>query len=247
VTITLSRWEPKSPIYQNAGAATFSGSLISLNAATAGYVVLTQYELSGVVPGQDVAVSLQLTVPATKTGATYRVDYVARSAAGTDLLVTAAAVTVAPGESKELSASLVMPGGATYISAYFGLVSGAASNRQVSVDSVFVSKAYPDELVGGSVSRDLARTDATTPAGGLALIQGAIGPRAGTLTFLCSTWAQVAALEALYRTGSAYLPAQGALPAFDHYATGRIRATLERALAGRPAKWLVTVDYREAS
>lgn len=248
MTVTLSRVQSDAASALNTAAGTFAGSLITLNASTAGYVYLEIFTPGKAAPGQVVTATVTLSVPAGATGATYELALDPYSDTGIITWYTSWA-WIAPGETKVLTVAATMPAGTSSMRARVGIISAAASGRKLSVDTnvVFTSTATVDEIVGGGLTRAQNRTDADSGSGSLILTQGTVGPRSGSLTYLCSTSAQIAALDALYRTGVVNLPTQGVLPSIDHYAVGDLRCTLERALPGRPAKWLVTVNLREAA
>jgi len=248
VTVTLSRVQSGAASYLATAFGSFVGSLITLNAGVGGYVSLEEFTPGAAAPGQIVTATVTLSVPAGATGASYELALDPYSASGIITWYTAWS-PIAPGETKTLTVTAVMPAGTTSMRARVGLISAAASGRKLSVDTnvVFTSTAQADEIVGGSLTRAQNRTDADSGSGSLILTQGATGPRSGSLTYLCSEWSQVSAIDALYRAGAVQLPSTGPLPAITHYAVGDLRCTLERALPGRPAKWLVNVNLREAA
>lgn len=230
----------------NTGAGAWSGSAFVVNAATASdwlWSVSTP-----IVGGAHIAAaSTTVSVPSGYATSTLAQALLFRDASGTilasaigpDVAISTAAVALT-------TPPMTVPPTATRVEQVTLMQSGAATNRRITyVSSSLVLDATADEIVGGSLTRAQNRADADSGTGRLILTQGVPGPRSGSLTYLCSDWSQVSAIDAIYRTGAVRTPETGPLPALTHYAIGDLRSTLERALPGRPAKWLVTVNFRE--
>ena len=142
-----------------------------------------------------------------------------------------------------------VPAGATTmrIVVTIGVDSGTARVVNITAnDSHLIASV--DEIVASALGRPAAtRAAEVSGSGALILTRSPAGPRSGSLTMLCAGSDQVAAVDAIYQAGPVLAPKTGPLPAITHYAVGQVRGTLERALPGRPARWLVSIDFREAA
>lgn len=107
--------------------------------------------------------------------------------------------------------------------------------------------ATADLIVAANLDRNLNREVVDTQAGGVMVTAGPVRALGGTIIYLCGTFTQRAALEALYCSAAA-LTASGtdadAIAGWPHYAVGSIRSTAERAIPGQRARWLVQVTVK---
>lgn len=109
---------------------------------------------------------------------------------------------------------------------------------------------WAGEILAVALARPLRRTDSDLLGAAAPIIQaGTPGLRAGSISYLVDDYAAAASIDTMYQGASAvYINnALGALDGFKHHAVGTLRITAERALPGRPSKWIVQVDVREVS
>lgn len=105
------------------------------------------------------------------------------------------------------------------------------------------------ELIGADLIRPLRRValDVVNLAAPR-INDGTPGLRRGSLTLLCDTWADAAAIDALYQTSAAVTLGMGAgqpLDGLKHRAVESLRITAERSVPGRPCKWIIQAEIRE--
>ena len=107
--------------------------------------------------------------------------------------------------------------------------------------------ADAEELVGVQLERDYRRSVADIWGAEQALITaGTAALLSGQLVFLCETLAQALTIDTVYRRpGLTTLTTGGDLDGLTHRAIGRARLTPDQILPGKPARWLVTVEFRE--
>lgn len=128
---------------------------------------------------------------------------------------------------------------------YAGALPGGTTVQ--ALDSSLTRLMPAEELVGAAIERDLRRSVADVWGDPQALITGGTpGLLSGQLTFLCSTLAEARRLDSVYQLpGLVTLTSDDELDGLTHRAVGRTRINPERALPGKPAKWLLVIDFRE--
>lgn len=131
----------------------------------------------------------------------------------------------------------------------YNLTGGATEpNRSLIVSGLTMAvTAQAEEVVGAALTRPLRRSvyDAlNTPAPQIAI--GTPGLLAGSITYLCSTLEDALVLDSVYQfPGLITLSTGGALDGFRHMAIEQLRLTAERAVPGKPSRWLVQAEVRE--
>lgn len=249
MSVALSRAEAFATMSAQNSILTVSGkTLIIADGGGGDWLLRRDYVC---VAGQLVEGAMDVTVPSGYTGATYRLTLGFFNAAdGALAYVDGPSAALVPTQSTTYAVpTTTAPPGTTRASVILSLVSAPATNRRLVFGAIWlISRATPDEIVAATLERDQRRDQAINASGGLVLTAAPVGPLAGQLTYLCSTWAAVAALDAIYRTGPVTLAATTTvLPASTHYAVGNVRYNTDRPVPGRDARWLVTVPIREAS
>lgn len=126
------------------------------------------------------------------------------------------------------------------------LAEGASSGRKVQVsDLIAVATARPSEIVSCTLDQPTRREALIGAAGTPILTKAPHGPRTGQIVFLADTITDVLALTALYTTsGPITITGEPALAGWKHWAVGTIRSATERAIPGKPTRWLVTVPVQ---
>lgn len=123
----------------------------------------------------------------------------------------------------------------------------ALAGRTITIEGATIRlAAYPAEAIAAALERDLQRDAFPDSAGTYQISSGAPAKLAGILTFLCDTWTDLRALDALYQQADTVTPVSSdALNGLAHVAVRSPRYTAERAQPGKPSKWLAAVDVRE--
>lgn len=105
------------------------------------------------------------------------------------------------------------------------------------------------EIVAAGLSRPLRRTaDELANAAGYEINSGTPGKLAGTITYLCDSYADALSIDAIYQATATVTLTTGAgaaLNTLTHKAVGTLRITAERATSGKAAKWAVQAEIRE--
>ncbi len=112
------------------------------------------------------------------------------------------------------------------------------------------TSTVPVEIVAARLRRPLRRESIGLLNVAAPQIQaGTPALLAGQLTYLCNSLSDVLALDALYGGLSPITLAgslvEAGLDGFKHAAIGATEMVAERALPGRPSKWLYSVDVVE--
>ena len=130
---------------------------------------------------------------------------------------------------------------------YAATVPGGTTVQAVASSLSYAATA--DELIGAALERQLRRSVADVWNAEQSLITaGTPGLLSGQLTFLCASLAQALAVDSVYRmAGLITLTTADELNGLQHRAVGTARMNPERVLPGRPARWLLVVDFREQS
>lgn len=104
--------------------------------------------------------------------------------------------------------------------------------------------ATADDVTAARLERDLNADVIVGPAGPTISQASFVGPWTGELTFLLPTLAAALALDAVIRQATATITAAGhPLHAFKFRAVNQLRVVSERAQAGIPARWTLTVPF----
>lgn len=252
MTVTLSRVQNDAASALNTAAGTFAGSLITLNASTAGYVYLESFTPGNAAPGQIVTATVTLSVPAGAQGGLYELALDPYSDTGIIAWYTSQS-TITAGETKTLTVTATMPAGTTSMRGRIGLSStSAVAGRKVSVDTnvIFTVTATADEILAAPLSRPLRRTaDDVLDSADYRIVAGTPGRLRGTITYLCSTLAAALAVDTIYQGTPAVTlsDAGNPLDGLKHIAVGDLRYGTERPVPGVPARWTLTAEIREVA
>lgn len=234
----------------NAARVTDTGALAwsILNTATLGYLC---YLPADAAPAQRWQITGKLTAP-TGPAVQLQVQVLAIAAPSTILASTSSATLTATAAGTDFSlVSSSLPAGTTSVRVQVNLMDNATgTSRTFTVSNLTASPAaYPLEIIAAPLSRPLRRTvlDVTNDDD-YRVNYGTPGKLAGSVTYLCDTFTDAAALDALYQTTAVVtLTSDDELNGLRHLAVGDIRYSTEKALPGRPCKWTVQVEIREAS
>lgn len=122
-----------------------------------------------------------------------------------------------------------------------------SGRKIVLIDPRITVSAAAEELIGAALERDYRRHVADIWNAAPALITaGTPAALTGRLTYLCSTLTQAMRLDSVYQLpGLIVLTSTDELNGLTHRAVGRARIDPERALPGKPARWLLAVEFRE--
>lgn len=138
------------------------------------------------------------------------------------------------------------PAGTTRLRIHINLYADPYPYRTLTVNSTTatIQTSAAAELLTASLERSTGRSAHDSGIDSIPIIIAApVGALAGQLTYLCNTAVAAAALDALY-----CWPGKVTSSALDyvHRAVGKVRLSTEKALPGRPAKWLVQVEAAAA-
>jgi len=233
---------PVASVSTESPAATFS----ILDAVAANTTVASVVS-AGTRAGQQVKYRASLTLPSGAGATSVRLVLFWRDSTGNQIgaaLTTTAVTLSATAQVPEIVGTA--PSGA--VSVHTGVrVAATGATRKVAVAGAVLESYADGEIIAAQLERNYKRTDVDLLNTAAAQINaGTPGLLAGQLVYLCDTLAAAIALDAVYCTTPAAQPVTGGdLDGLLHRAVGKGRLAAERALAGRPSKWLLTVDIRE--
>lgn len=202
-------------------------------------------------PGQRVKMRVTAALPGGATATSVRMVIRFHAAAGGLVAGLTDPVGVALGASQtwEFDAGTV-PAGTAVARLYLSNVN-TGNGLKVAVSALsLVSTGAAEELLAAQLERPYRRTALdllNTAAPQFAA--GVPGLLAGQLTYLCRTYADAIALDAVYCNpeAAAVVAPPNPLDGLRHRAVGAGRLVAERALPGKASKWLLTVEIREVA
>ncbi len=216
-----------------------------LDSATSGWLCYVPVTAS---PGQCWSIFLKLACP---TGPAVNLQFVwiAVDGSGTDLLHQySAAQLCGPAGTTFTAITDPLPTGTVAVRLQVALADNAAGvGRKLAVTGRS-AKLYssPDAIIGAAIERPLNR-EGNDSASGLVITGGPMGTLEGTITYLCSTWSEVLAIDSLHKTTDP-ITVSGAdasgLNGMTYYSTGRLRYSTERTLPGVATRWLAQVPIK---
>lgn len=232
----------------NPAAGSWDGTTLTITTTSADWLFSLEAAFQ---PGQQISsAALNLSVPAGSAGGSYNMAVAFSNAAGTVLsTVYGPSTPIATGATVDLGiphSVVTAPSGTTKISISGFCAAGASGRKIVRNSANYLTIADVDDVLSLNLRRPLHRLAADsglarTPA----IASGVPGSREGVLTCLLSSIAAATPLDTLCAAGKITVPASVAGAALTLWPTD-IRFATEKAIPGKPARCIATIDVKEA-
>lgn len=165
--------------------------------------------------------------------------------------VAPAPVTIAAGAAYTWELTPPVVPAATVMRVGINLGATAAAGSQFTVREITsAATATATELVGATLERNSHSEAADSGASGVSIVtRGPVGGQRARLVYLCDSLPIARMLDTIHQ-GSAPVvlsgDTAGDLAGLSYYLVGRLQLAPEKALPGRPAKWLASVEGQVA-
>ena len=249
--ITLTRTTPvlSGTLSVNAARCTWTSPTISILSAVAASWLIRS--VIPVLPSEANVVTITITNPGTAAISLSAACHV--FAAGAVLIGSTygATVTIAAGASYTWTLTSATSPAAVDMRVDVNLAATSGAGWTARIDTMTSTvTTTATELVGATLERNSHSEAADSGASGVSIVtRGPVGGQRARLVYLCDSLPIARMLDTIHQ-GSAPVvlsgDTAGDLAGLSYYLVGRLQLAPEKALPGRPAKWLASVEGQVA-